>query len=408
MKRYFKRPKLLGIGEELPNRAATPLELFFDLAFVVAMAHLVITLQNNNSTASIFYIIIKFVALFIYWIAITKYNQYFEDNTPIHRIIILLSMVPILLITTGGPKIGRSSLILFTIAFIISRLFIIFIWLWSSFKVENEYLNKVVSVNYTSAILSIIASILSLEFIVLKNYYLWSIVWVVILLVEVLYPIYRFRRINRLIDFDDPNVPVFDRKLQIERSTLFMILILGEGLVGTAELLNRSLENSQDLIYAISLLLTTFSLIWIFMDYYSSHTIKVRYFLSLNYLNLFQTLGTFLIIAGFVTIFHGYSYNIQVTIGLGMFLYGLCNILIYNYMDKFIYERYHHHTENEVKYIERLDFRKTRESFVLNIAVAIIIMTFKMSIPMLVIVVNMTLIVNIIFIIREAVFLKEE
>ncbi|MFV0287875.1 MAG: low temperature requirement protein A [Mycoplasmatales bacterium] len=401
IKRYFKRPTLLGVGNTLPERSATPLELFFDLAFVIALAHLVIILEHDMTYQSLVYIILKFIALFLYWIMITKYNQYFEDHTPIHKLIILLSMIPIIFLTIGGDITNLYLYRLYTESFVVSRLFIILLWFWGSYKVQNNYLKKIVKVNYITSINSIVVVLLGFSFILADRILVWLIIWSYVLGFEIVYPLYKLTKINQGIDFSKPNIPIFDRKLQVERATLFVILILGEGLVGVSALVNH-LESGK-IIDATALLVTTFLLFWIFTDYYASHTVKLEYTLKLNYLNLFQTLANFLIIISIVIMFEHHNKFTQLILGIGLILHALTNIILHNNKDEFIYEKYHYKTK-DVKYEVKHDI--VQKSFILNIIMGILLLFIELSISNLIILINLILFVNVILIIRGSLYLK--
>jgi low temperature requirement protein LtrA len=90
------------------HRAATPLELFFDLTFVVAVAQASTTLHHelvdgHGSHALIAYPIVFFAILWA-WMGFTWFASAYDTDDPGYRLAVLVQMVGILVLAAGIPR----------------------------------------------------------------------------------------------------------------------------------------------------------------------------------------------------------------------------------------------------------------------------------------------------------------
>jgi low temperature requirement protein LtrA len=90
------------------HRVATPLELFFDLTFVVAIAQASTAMHRelvagHGSHVLIAYPIVFFAILWA-WMGFTWFASAYDTDDPAYRLAVLVQMVGILVLAAGVPR----------------------------------------------------------------------------------------------------------------------------------------------------------------------------------------------------------------------------------------------------------------------------------------------------------------
>lgn len=93
----FRKPALVAPGDE---RKATWTELFFDLAFVVAVASTAHSLGSGVGVGGLVEFILVFVLIYWAWIGHTFYTDRFESDDLLHRLVALLQMALVVAIAS--------------------------------------------------------------------------------------------------------------------------------------------------------------------------------------------------------------------------------------------------------------------------------------------------------------------
>lgn len=106
-----RRPRGRDIHEE--NRVSTPLELLFDLTFVVAIASAASLLHHGAMEGHLAQTSIGFVmAFFAIWWAWMNYTWFasaYDDDSAVFRILTMLQMFGVLIFATGVPGIFKGD-----------------------------------------------------------------------------------------------------------------------------------------------------------------------------------------------------------------------------------------------------------------------------------------------------------
>jgi low temperature requirement protein LtrA len=105
------RPLLITLAARDPDeghRASTPLELFFDLTFVVAVAQASTTLHHelvggHASEALVAYPIVFFAVLWA-WMGFTWFASAYDNDDPAYRVTVFVQMVGVLVFAAGVPR----------------------------------------------------------------------------------------------------------------------------------------------------------------------------------------------------------------------------------------------------------------------------------------------------------------
>lgn len=91
-KAVFQPPQLRIQEQELEERRATWLELFFDLVFIVAIAQLAHDLNEHFNPSGLISFAVLFIPVWWCWIGATFYDTRFSNDGLVDRLITLLQM----------------------------------------------------------------------------------------------------------------------------------------------------------------------------------------------------------------------------------------------------------------------------------------------------------------------------
>ena len=99
---------LVGRTPDEAHRASTPLELFFDLVFVVAIAQVSSELHHGllggNVGQTIFQYIFVFGAIWWAWMGFTWFASAFDTGDVTYRLTVLVQMTGALVLAAGVPR----------------------------------------------------------------------------------------------------------------------------------------------------------------------------------------------------------------------------------------------------------------------------------------------------------------
>ncbi|WP_328311918.1 low temperature requirement protein A [Streptomyces sp. NBC_00442] len=205
----------LRVSEEGHHRAASPLELFFDLVFVVAVAELTEVLLHAPTWAGVLRFTALFVPVWWSWVCYTFYADRFDNDDRVYRLIMIAAMMAVLTLSVAVPTAfaGGSGAKRFTLAYFVVRLILLGLYLRAHYHVPR-------------------ARPLTTRF--LQGYGLGAVIWGIAALVptpycfalwatgaavELLTPIVSTSAIAK-VPFNVSHVP--------ERFGLFTIIVLGE------------------------------------------------------------------------------------------------------------------------------------------------------------------------------------
>ena len=242
------------------HRAATPLELFFDLVFVIAIAAAAAGLHHSVAEAHFVDGIIKYVAIFFAiwwaWMNYIWFASAYDNDDSLFRILTLVIIAGALTLAAGVSHFFTSSdLTLVVVGFVIMRIAMVGFWLR---VYKHDVTRKQTALWYAVGIALV------------------QVYWVALLLLQPLTPA-MFYMGFALGAFLELLVPFFaERKAQtpwhrhhiIERYGLLNIIVLGETLLAGSIALNSAAEHFDlALIHsAISALVIVFALWWLYFS----------------------------------------------------------------------------------------------------------------------------------------------
>lgn len=243
----------------VPERPATPLELFFDLCFVVAVAFLAAELHHGvaeqHTASALTAYLLLFVPIWWAWMSYTWYATAFSHDDAVTRVLTGAQMLGVLAVAAAVPAATRGELVPFAVAYAAMRLPLVAQWLRSA---RADRAHRAFALTY--ALGSVLAQVLWVGG-ALAPSPLRVVLFVLALAVELGTPVLAVRR--------SPD-RVFHPAHIAERYGLFTIIVLGESIlaasVGLREVIDASALAPGVLVAVVATLVVTFATWWLYFD----------------------------------------------------------------------------------------------------------------------------------------------
>jgi low temperature requirement protein LtrA len=219
-KRRRPRQRLLTLDYDASERHASWLELFFDLVYVFAVSRVASILLDSPDVWGF----LKYLALFIpvwwSWVGFTFYADRFESDEIEYRVLTFASMLTVaaLSISIGGAF-SVSGDTAFVACYAAVRLMLVTQYARTAYYVPlARRLSMQYVIGFSVAVLILLASLVVEPPV---RYYIWAAA----MLIELATP-FIDSKLTRIIPFDHSHIP--------ERFGLFIIIVLGEAVIATA------------------------------------------------------------------------------------------------------------------------------------------------------------------------------
>ncbi|KJL47134.1 Bacterial low temperature requirement A protein (LtrA) [Microbacterium hydrocarbonoxydans] len=244
-----------------PHRAASSLELFFDLVFVVAVsaasAQLHHALSHGDFVHGITSYAMLFFAIWWAWMNFTWFATSFDTDDWLYRLTTIIQMGGVLVLAAGVPQAFEGNFTLPVIGYIVMRVAMITQWLRASRAAEGPL--RTAAVRYAVGIATV--QVLWIAFLLIPSGPLQLIAFVVFALIEIGVPVFAEYR---------HQTPWHPHHIT-ERYGLFTLIVLGESLLASANAIIKAIDELDDAeslapLIAISALtlIVTASLWWIY------------------------------------------------------------------------------------------------------------------------------------------------
>lgn len=259
------------------HRKVSWLELFFDLVFVVVISELVHLLSSNPTLGVIGNYLFLFVPAWWIWIGATYYNDRFETDGFDNRIFTFLLMLPVAGLAIFAHEISSVG---YGLCYTLARTLIVAMWLRASVH-EPRFrpVGRILIGGYTSSILLFIVSLFC-------DTPVRFALWVIALACDLVTPVFTLKRQTKLPHFNLSKLP--------ERLGLFVLIVIGEGLVGIIRGVARHHHFSFRVVSeGITGIAISFALWWIYFDFVANRVPKAQHrdtFLW-SYLHLIFVMG---------------------------------------------------------------------------------------------------------------------
>lgn len=259
MGRFIEPPRLRTSAVDFGHRGASWLELFYDLVYVIVLNELVVQLSRNLSWSSVGIFFGLFIPVWWSWTSTTYYNDRFDTDDVVQRLMIAVQMIAILgmaLATHDGM--GRGSA-LFALSYVVVQLILIGLYLraYRSVPTARPFIIR----HVTGYAISTAFWAASLAF----NPPVRFAFWVIAMAIEMVTP-YAIRK-------HDESLLVNVGHLT-ERFRLFTLIVLGEAIEGVVVGISPRGAQPLQLAAASIGLFMTFCIWWIYFDNVDAPFIK--------------------------------------------------------------------------------------------------------------------------------------
>lgn len=242
------------------HRAATPLELFYDLIYVVAIASLASELHHAISAwhhvgYSLFMYLFIFFLIWWPWNSYTWFASGYDTDDAQFRMASLVQMVGVIIIAVGiEPAFLHDNFLVMMLGYVIMRIPFILMWLKVAYD-DKSY--RPVALRYAIGVL-LVQLIWSLSILYYPNWYLF----IGLVLLEIMVPIIAERAKD-----NGENTNYHFGHIE-ERMGLLTIIVLGESILAVMYAFEKLLTNmSNELIsLATGAVLILFSMWWLYFD----------------------------------------------------------------------------------------------------------------------------------------------
>jgi low temperature requirement protein LtrA len=240
-----------------PHRVATPLELFFDLVFVVAIAQAAAALhhgiaENHVSDAILSYAMI-FFGIWWAWMNFTWFASTYDNNDIPYRLLVFVQMTGALIVASGVDLIFvERDLTIPVLGYVVMRVAGVTQWLRAAL---SDPVHRPAALRYVFG--TIIVQITWVLLLFTPDS--WHIPgFVILVVVELLLPVWAER----------PSPTPWHRHHILERYGLFTILVLGETILSTSVAIQTALdagEMNSDLVATIlGALFIVYAMWWLY------------------------------------------------------------------------------------------------------------------------------------------------
>ena len=247
-----------GVADE--HRAATPLELFYDLIYVVAIASLAAQFHHSISEwHHVGYAILMF--FWIFWCIWWPWNSYtwfasgYDTDDAQFRLASFAQMVGVIVIAVGvEPAFKSEDFLVMMVGYVIMRIPYILLWLKVAY---DDARSRPIALRYAAGVFLVqIGWTLSILF--FKNWYVFG----VLLLLEMVVPYLAETSVD-----SGQNTNYHFHHIE-ERLGLLTIIVLGESILGAVYAFRKVIGHySSDLaMLTAGTLMVLFSMWWLYFD----------------------------------------------------------------------------------------------------------------------------------------------
>lgn len=258
---------MVGRSTDEEHRAATPLELFFDLVFVVAIAQAAAGLHHaiaaNHASEGLLQYTLIFFAIWWAWMSFTWFATSFDTDDVPYRLAIFVQLTGALILAAGVPDAFEDlDFKLVTLGYVVMRVPLIALWFRAG---RSNEANRAASVRMAVGI-----AVLQLFWVALAfSPKTWTLPGFLVLLVfELAVPAWALGRLG--VNWHAHHVA--------ERYGLLTIIVLGESILAISMAVRATMDagelSTAVIPSVVGGLLIVYSLWWIYFDRPAHHQLK--------------------------------------------------------------------------------------------------------------------------------------
>jgi low temperature requirement protein LtrA len=221
--------RMTGRDESEGHRAATPLELLFDLVFVVAVASLVMQLAHGIVEGHVERFgpfLFVFFAIWWAWMNFTWFASAYDTDDALYRILVVVQMVGVLILAAGVPTaFEHLEYAGVTVGYLVMRVGLVALWVRAAVEhPERRATTRRYAIGVSVVQLGWVARLLLPPEIGMSAF-------IVLALADLAVPPWAER----------PGMTPWHPRHIAERYGLFTIILLGEGVLAATNAVQRAL-----------------------------------------------------------------------------------------------------------------------------------------------------------------------
>ena len=265
---------MTGRDPHEPHRASTPLELLFDLCFVVAVGQAAAQLHEGLGTGHVRHAVagfgVVFFAIWWAWLNFTWFASAYDTDDVPYRLLTFVQIIGVLILASGVSAAFAGDLVVITVGYIVMRVALTLQWLRAAACDER---GRRTALRYTSAL-----TVIQIGWIVrLFMPGSWGYTTFAILAIAELAGPYWAERTEQTTTWHPQHIA--------ERYGLFTIIVLGECVLSAFVAINAARTSASGIsahlaIVAGAGLLCMFSVWWIYFELSPEQMLEERSQLS--------------------------------------------------------------------------------------------------------------------------------
>ena len=249
---------MVGRDPGEPHRASTPLELLFDLSFVVAISVSAGELHHEIAAAHLHDGLIgyltTFFAIWWAWMNFTWFASSFDTDDVAYRLLAFVQITGVLVLAVGIPDAYEGDFALATVGYVIMRLAMVSFWLRAARASEGR---RAAATRYAIGI-AIVQVFWVARLFVLTDHGLAT--FLVLVLAELAIP---------AVAEPDASETAWHPEHIAERYGLFTIIVIGESILAATGAIRTALDggfSAELLTIAAGGLVLVFGLWWLYFE----------------------------------------------------------------------------------------------------------------------------------------------
>jgi low temperature requirement protein LtrA len=252
-------------GEE--HRASTPLELFFDLCFVVAVAQAAGQLHHALSEDEVAHGLLGYVAVFFAiwwaWMNFTWFASAYDTDDVLYRIATLVQIAGALILAAGVPRAFEGDFVIVTVGYLVMRVALTGQWLRASLgDPERRETGRRYALGVAAVQLGWVARL------ALPGGWVAATGFLVLVALELSVPVWAERR--SAMRWHPGHIA--------ERYGLFTLIVLGESVAAATTAVQSAVGSGQPLGSLLTLaaggLLVVFSMWWLYFEQHADERLS--------------------------------------------------------------------------------------------------------------------------------------
>ncbi len=252
-RRFWMPPR--AHGDIIEDRSVSFLELFYDLVYVVVIARAAHTLAKEITWRSVGEFVVIFALIWIAWVNGTLYYELHGREDGRTRVFVFIQMIFLTLLAVLTGDAAGDSGAQFAVVYILQLAVVS--WLWYSVRRQDSEEFMEVTRHYLIGLLVSIG-LMAISIAVPNEFRV--AVWALLILTSVGFGL-SFSR------FEAMESGITITHSMVERFGLFVIIVLGEVVVGVVDGLSEAEDNVRSIVTGVIGLCVGFAYWWTYFDF---------------------------------------------------------------------------------------------------------------------------------------------